>query len=137
MGLRILMQRCFQISEDCLLQHIQRAIYQAVIRKRATTPIIDAPSPTDRGWKIDEEGNIDVVWMTKKCAPDVLLKGCNCKCKTGCSTLRYSCKKANNQCNEMCQCVGCTNFPHESSESGRIEDDSEDDLGSYMEEENL
>ena len=55
MGLRILMQRCFQISEDCLLQHIQRAIYQAVIWKRATTPIIDAPSPTDHGWKIDEE----------------------------------------------------------------------------------
>jgi hypothetical protein len=41
----------------------------------------------------------------------------------------------------MCQCVGCTNFPHESSESGSLEDDSEDDpeddLGSDMEEENL
>jgi hypothetical protein len=57
-------------------------IYQAVIWKRATTPIIDAPSPTDHGWKIDEERNIDVVWMTKKCAPDVLLKDCNCKCKS-------------------------------------------------------
>ncbi|CAB4023481.1 Hypothetical predicted protein [Paramuricea clavata] len=84
-----------------------------------------------------EIGNIDVVWMTKKCAPDVLLKDCNCKCKTGCSTLRCSCKKANNQCNEMCQCVGCTNCPHESSESGSLKDDSEDDLGSDMEEENL
>jgi hypothetical protein len=61
MGLRILMQHCLQISEDCLLQHIQREHYQAVIWKRATTPIIDAPSLTDHGWKIDEEGNIDVV----------------------------------------------------------------------------
>jgi hypothetical protein len=122
--------------------------YQAAVWKRATTSIIDAPSPTDHGWKIDEEGNIDVVWMTKKCAPDVLLKDCHCTCKTGCSTLRYSCKKANNQCNEIYQCVGCTNCPHESSESGStmyllikcfwyLEDDSEDDLGSDIEEENL
>ncbi|CAB4000807.1 Hypothetical predicted protein, partial [Paramuricea clavata] len=54
---------CLQISEDCLLQHIQREHYQA--------------------------------------------------------------------------CVGCTNFPHESSESGSLEDDSEEDLGSDMEKENL
>jgi hypothetical protein len=30
-----------------------------------------------------------------------------------------------------------TNFPHESSESGSLEDDSEADLGSDVEEENL
>ena len=81
-------------NKDCLLQHIQRASYQAAIWKRAIVPIIDTPSPTNHGWNIDEEGNIGVLWMTKKCAPDVLLKDCNCKCKTGCSTLRCSCKKA-------------------------------------------
>ena len=123
-------------NDNCLLQHIKRASYQAATWKRATTSIIDTPSPTDHGWKIDEEGNIDVIWMTKKCAPDVLLTDCNCKCKTGCSTLRCSCKKANNQCNEMCQCVGCTNSPHKSSESGSVEDDSNDDLDSDLEEEN-
>jgi hypothetical protein len=67
MGLRVLMQHCFQISEDCLLQHIQREHHQAVIWKRATTPIIDSPSSTDHGWKIDEEGNIDVVMMLLRC----------------------------------------------------------------------
>ena len=122
-------------NKDCLLQHIQRASYQAAIWKRAATAIIDTPSPTDHGWKIDEEGNIDAVWMTKKCAPDVLLKDCNCKCKTGCSTLRCSCKKANNQCNEMCQCVRCTNCHHESKESGSLDEYDSDDLGSDIEEE--
>ena len=116
-------------NEDCLLQHIKRASYQAAILKRATIAIIDVSSPTDHGWKIDEEGNIDVVWMTKKRAPGVLLK--DCKCKTGCSTLRCSCKKANNQCNEMCQCVGCTNSHNQYSES---ENYSDDDTGSDMEE---
>ena len=63
----------FLQTRICLLQHIKQASYQATIWKGATIPIIDMPSPTDHGWKIDEEGNIDVVWMTKKCASSVLL----------------------------------------------------------------
>ena len=63
-------------NEDCLLQHIKRANYQTTIWKRATTQEISAPSPIDHEWKIDEdqEDNIDVVWMTGKCAPVYFLK---------------------------------------------------------------
>ena len=122
-------------NQDCLSKHIRRANYQAAIWKKATSPMINAPSPTVHGWKIDKEGHIAVVWMENKCAPDVLLKDCNCKCKTGCATLRCSCKKANNLCNEMCQCVGCKNGPNESREcNDDSSSDMEEGLGSDMEE---
>lgn len=116
-------------NKDCLLQHIKRANYQTAIWKRATTQEIGAPSPVYHGWKIDEEDNIDVVWMTGKCAPDELLKDCNCKCRTGCSNLRCSCMKANYKCTEMCQCVDCTNCPNESRE-----EDSDYNLDTDLEE---
>ena len=38
----------------------------------------------------------------------LLLRGC--KCVTGCKTGRCSCKKANRECAEGCQCKDCVNI---------------------------
>ena len=34
-----------------------------------------------------------------------------CKCKTGCHTRRYECKKDETTCRPGCQCIGCSNTP--------------------------
>ena len=37
-------------------------------------------------------------------APTYIVELCICKCKTGCESLRCSCKKNNLVCTEMCMC---------------------------------
>ena len=69
---------CHQI--DCLLKHLQRANYQAAVWKQSTSCSIDAPSPVNHGWKLNQEGKISIQWMDGNCAPDALLANCDCKC---------------------------------------------------------
>eukprot|EP00112_Aurelia_sp_Birch-Aquarium-sp1_P021990 Seg6054.1 transcript_id=Seg6054.1/GoldUCD/mRNA.D3Y31 product="hypothetical protein" protein_id=Seg6054.1/GoldUCD/D3Y31 len=102
-------------NKDCLVKHLQRANYQAAIWRRAVTPTINAPTPANNGWKIDNSGKLQIDWMDGKCAPDALLKEINSKCKTSCRTMRCSCRKGNNLCNDMCRCEGCANQPSEAS----------------------
>ena len=115
-------------NKDCLSKHVLRANYQAAIWKKGTTAVINAPPVTNHGWNISQDGKIGVVWMENKCAPDELLKDCNCKCKKGCATLRCSCKKANNKCNDMCQCVGCSNKSDEDDYHYDVDNDSGSDM---------
>ncbi len=122
-------------NKDCLLKHTQRANYQAAIWKRAVCCIINAPSPSGHGWNIDGKGHISIDWMNGNCAPDVLLENYNCKCKTGCSTNRCSCKKSSNFCSDVCQCLSCLNMPDEQMEQDDIDlGDTDDELYSDDEE---
>ena len=50
--------------------------------------------------------------MDRKCAPDKLLEVIHCNCKTGCTTMRCSCKKNGLVCTYVCgpcQIDGCCN----------------------------
>ena len=72
-------------TQDALLEHVQRANYQAGVWSRALPAKPDIPSPCDHGWEL-VDGQLAVKWMTQKPAPDDLLVLVNCHCQTGCGS---------------------------------------------------
>ena len=63
------------------------------------------------GWFVHDEKFYPKT-MDNKCAPDKLLEIIHCNCKTGCSTMRCSCKKNGLACTYVCgpcQLDGCCN----------------------------
>ena len=67
--------------------------------------------PTDWGWKVTGS-NLTPIMTNKDVAPQDLLEMVRCSCKTGCSTMRCSCRKAGLDCSAACgECRGiCTNM---------------------------
>ena len=68
------------------------------------------PSITEFGWEVNK-GQVNIRWMTKAAAPDEILE--NCGCKSGCSTRRCPCQKAELKCTGLCSC--CTNSPDQNT----------------------
>ena len=121
-----------QFSEDTmpctrnvLKQHVKRVAFQARIWWLALEPIIANPSITDFGWRV-VDGNVNVVWMTLPPAPEGVLENVSCGCKSGCSTKRCVCKKADLGCTSMCSCTSnCQNLREIDGEG---DDDDNSDL---------
>lgn len=67
--------------------------------------------PTDWDWKVTGS-NLTPIMTNKDVAPQDLLEMVRCSCKTGCSTMRCSCRKAGLDCSAACgECRGiCTNM---------------------------
>lgn len=103
---------------DSLLQHLRRANYQAAIWRQCLDATMIIPAVSDHGWRV-ENGELKIVWMTCLPAPDSILECIHCGCKTGCTNMRCSCKKAGMLCTDVCGCVGCTN--------AKGDDDQDDD----------
>ena len=67
---------------------------------------------TDYGW-CREDGQLRVTWDTAEnvqqvqCSVQYLTQGC--KCKTGCTSRRCGCMKAELECGLSCKCVNCRN----------------------------
>ncbi len=115
---------------DSLSQHIVRVNYEAYVRKKATSSIINAPSPIGFGWVMTGE-DIEIQWSTLEAAPDSILECVICKCKSGCKTKRCSCIKNGLRCTDLCQCNTCENGgeyeENEDEEENYDEDVSSDD----------
>lgn len=60
-------------NDDCLLQHINRATYQAAIWHQALEQNPDIPSPHGHGWVVSD-GELQINWRTKPVAPPDILK---------------------------------------------------------------
>jgi len=57
--------------KDALQQHTKRANYQAAIWRRSLENSPTIPDATDgNGWKMDEDGQIGIEWITGAPAPD-------------------------------------------------------------------
>ena len=82
---------------------------------------VDIPSPAGNGWTLTND-ELEIVWMTRPPAPQSLLECVECKCKTGCTTMRCSCRKADLKCTDLCSCCGCQN-----NTAGEDQDDEEED----------
>ena len=54
-------------NKDCLL-HAKRAAFQTAIYRRSLKPIMAAPSPVGRGWKL-VNGGLEFDWLADKPAP--------------------------------------------------------------------
>ena len=90
-------------TQNALLQHTQRAVYQAGIWTTSTQVHQVVPSPSEFGWSKSPTAESWVpVWIT---IPEVS-KACNqlirCACKGDCS--RCKCAKANLPCSPLCSC---------------------------------
>ena len=117
-------------NQDCLDLHISRANYQSYIWRHAAQPVLNLPSFREHGWKVDEDGNVLVNWLTIAPAPESLLELVHCKCRKGCENNRCSCVKAGLNCSELCKCVNCENTDGDSLECDSDTYDSQDDYSS-------
>ena len=106
---------------DSLLKHMERANFQATIWNRCLSPNLNVSLPQNNGWLLSD-GQLEIAWMTKPAAPDSLIEFVQCKCKTGCQTMRCSCLKSGLKCTDFCQCVNCQNGKEKVSS-----DESDDD----------
>ena len=112
-------------TRNVLGQHVKRVVFQVCIWRLALEPIMAIPSITDFGWSV-VDGNVNVVWMTLPPAPEGVLENVSCGCKSGCSTKRCACKKADLACTSMCSCTSnCQNLREIDAE---CDDDDHADL---------
>ena len=99
-------------SSDALYLHWKRSCWISHMWQQADKNIMVLEDMTNYGWRLDD-GNLKVVWDTDENIQsirnrvEILLQGC--KCKTGRTTARCSCKKNKETCREGCQCMNCEN----------------------------
>ena len=103
---------------DSLSKHIESANFQSAVWLQCLTAKQTIPSPIN-GWTLDN-GELEIVWMTRPTAPDALLDSINWK---GFKTFRCSCKKANIPSTDLCSCIDCQNS------TKKIDDKDQDVLG--------
>lgn len=93
-------------TQQALLQHTKRAVYQAGIWTTCHQAQQQTPTAEGCGWTLDAETKSWVpVWSSLPAAAKAVseLVRCACKSAAGCGG-RCSCKKANWKCTELCSC---------------------------------
>ena len=114
-------------TKNSLCKHVLRSNHQAAIWRRALEGLPTVPSPHQQGWLITD-GGITIDWTDQRPAPDELLELTHCGCKTGCGTMRCSCKKALMKCTDACSCKDCSNKKPCSGDSDSEPDNLLDDV---------
>ena len=90
-------------TQDALLQHVRRAVYQAGIWTSSTNTQQALPSPRDDGWMKEPGTSTWVpVWMTIPEVSRACRELIKCCCKAACTTCK--CTKANLPCSPLCKC---------------------------------
>ena len=59
---------------DCLFQHAQRENYQAGLWRRSLECQPEVPRPTDCRWTTDDDGSLEILWMTGPPVPPAVLE---------------------------------------------------------------
>ena len=118
-------------NQDSLNLHISRANYQCYIWRHAMQSMLNLPNFCNHGWKVDDDGNVSIKWMTLAPAPDSILEFVNCKCKKGCENNRCSCVKAAMKCSDLCKCIGCRNTDGDNEGTLEYDSDTYDSLDEY------
>jgi hypothetical protein len=93
-------------TEDALIQHAKRCIFQAGIWYLSTVSEPDIPSASSFGWKEN-----DSVWKPEWITIPEVSQSCRelvkCSCTGDCKSRRCSCGSANLPCTQLCKC-NCT-----------------------------
>ena len=121
-------KRDMPCTKDILRKHLNRVTYQAAIWKRALNPIVNTPNIAEHGWLVHSNGNVSIDWMDSAPAPDGILENVQCAYKTGCTSNRCSCRKANLQCTSVCQCNHCSNGALENEDEDESDNDDTTDM---------
>ncbi|KAG0710799.1 hypothetical protein GWK47_022057 [Chionoecetes opilio] len=93
-------------TQNALLQHVNRCVYQASIWTESLKPVIAAPSPDGFGWSKSDTG-WHPIWTTLPAAAVAcreLIK-CGCKAVPMCAR-NCKCENAGLACTALCQCRG-------------------------------
>ena len=109
-------------SNESLRLHWMRSCWVLHLWEQADLNKMVLQPMSEYGWSInnsiltmkwDTDGNIKTI----KDRLHILTTGC--KCATGCTTKRCSCKKKGNTCSAGCECINCCNqTPQSTSNSG-------------------
>lgn len=105
-GTHVKMMHNLPPTQDALIQHTNRCIYQSSIWLNSFKSLQNAPTPAKFGWKIIGDC-WKPIWMTipeasKSCRE--LIK-CGCKAEPLCSKNCF-CKKSELACTALCHCKG-------------------------------
>lgn len=113
--------------KDCLLMHAIRANYQAAIWRRSlqTKPFV--PSPEDHGWSTNEEGELEIKWMSGSPAPDAVLQFLSCRCVRSCKLPDCTCLSNGLKCTNLCKLQTCGNQCSEEEAPAQLTDSEEDE----------
>ena len=101
-------------SDEALKLHWQRTCWVIHMWNQADQNTMVLQPISQYGWNVRTNGELTFVWDTTENIQAVrdrvklLMKGC--KCITGCTTLRCTCRKSNQQCSEGCECINCSNI---------------------------
>ena len=101
-----MMMEALPPTQGALLQHSNRAVYQASVWTTADQPQQQAPSPEGWGWTLDKDSKAWLpFWTTLPIASEACsqLVKCACKSARGCGT-RCGCRKGGWQCTRRCKC---------------------------------
>jgi len=110
--------------KDCLFHHAQRANYQAGIWRRSLECNPEVPRPSDCGWMVGDNGDLEILWMTGPPAPSAVLELMNCNCIRSCDTAQCPCIINGLKCTKMCKNQSCDN---------QMEEETVDDTQTYSE----
>lgn len=88
-------------TQDALLQHTRRAVYQAGVWTTSLETHQRVPSPQDYAWT-KESGSWVPVWITAKEVSEACRELIKCSCKGDCSACK--CSNANLDCSPLCKC---------------------------------
>ncbi|KAL9982688.1 hypothetical protein ACROYT_G004761 [Oculina patagonica] len=92
-------------THDALEQHLKRTTYQGEhVWGQATIPMPVLPNPTDWGWTVSKEGQMQPLWVTLPAAAVSCKELVHCGCKKTCSK-RCKCVKADLPCTPLCVTV--------------------------------
>jgi hypothetical protein len=100
-------------SISALWRHWQRTCWVMGYWNQAAKNVMTMEDLHNNGWKYDG-AELVVEWDSEENSRDVrervdlLTKGC--KCRTGCTTLRCSCRKSGGTCSVGCECINCKNL---------------------------
>ena len=72
-----------------------------------------------------------VMWMTTPVAPDNILENVNDGCRSGCSSKRSACLKAELKCTGLCGCNNCMNI--KDGDNTMVDDDENDEFDEDVE----
>ena len=95
-------------TSDALEQHIRRDHYQNMIWKQGNYSQPNLPSPTDSGWKYEDGRHIQIL-MSLEPIPQSRMELVSCQCKTGCQTLRWTCRISKIHCTQSCKSSNLAN----------------------------
>ncbi|KAG1664222.1 hypothetical protein GQR58_019901 [Nymphon striatum] len=95
-------------TSDAVTYHIQRAHYQSMICRQATSQQPHLPSATTLGWELTDE-KLRPKLMSLPPIPVACKDIIRCGCKTGSSSGRCSCRAGKLKCTGACACANSGN----------------------------